>query len=190
MAVGLHGGDKIRAHLNGLAEKIGRGKQVDVGFLDGATYPDGTRVAMVAAVQEFGGSMKIPARTQELNFKVNSRTGESRFAKANKANFQQTVTIPEHIVKVPARPFFRQMIADKKSGWGETFGNLMKASNMDSSKALDLMGEGIDGQLKQSINDMTQPPLAPSTIARKGFDKPLIDTGHMRNSVAHEVKGK
>lgn len=149
MAVSLHGGDKLRARLNGLAEKIGRGKRVDVGFLEGATYPDGTPVATIAAINEYGN----PARNQ------------------------------------PPRPFFRQMIADKKSGWGETFGSLMKASNMDSSKALDLMGECIDGQLKQSINDLTQPPLAPSTIARKGFDKPLIQSGVMVNSVSHEVKG-
>lgn len=150
MAVSLHGGDKLRAHLNGLAEKIGRGKRVDVGFLAGAApEPDGTPVATIAAINEYGN----PAHNQ------------------------------------PPRPFFRQMIAEKKSGWGETFGNLMKASNMDSSKALNLMGEGIGGQLKQSINDLTQPPLAPSTIARKGSDKPLIDTGHMWNSVSHEVKG-
>ena len=30
--------------------------------------------------------------------------------------------------------------------------------------------------------------LAESTIARKGFAKPLVETGHMLNSVDYEVK--
>lgn len=38
--------DKVGADLES--------KQVKVGFIDGATYPDGTSVAMVAAVNEYG----------------------------------------------------------------------------------------------------------------------------------------
>ena len=49
------------------------------------------------------------------------------------------------------------------------------------------MGQGISGQLKQSIVDTNEPPLAASTIARKGFAKPLVDTGHMLQSVDYEV---
>lgn len=38
-------------------------KMLRVGFLEGATYPDGTTVAMVAAVQEFGSpANNIPPR--------------------------------------------------------------------------------------------------------------------------------
>ncbi|CRY10588.1 hypothetical protein [Yersinia enterocolitica] len=38
-------------------EQVGKSlesKQVKVGFVDGATYPDGTSVAMVAAINEYG----------------------------------------------------------------------------------------------------------------------------------------
>jgi hypothetical protein len=30
--------------------------------------------------------------------------------------------------------------------------------------------------------------LKPATIRRKGFAKPLVDTGHMLNSIDHEVE--
>jgi hypothetical protein len=51
-----------------------------------------------------------------------------------------------------------------------------------------MLGEDIEGALKKSINDLTSPPLAESTIAAKGFAKPLIDTSHMVNSTGYEVE--
>lgn len=39
--------------LNKVASQL-ESKQVKVGFIDGATYPDGTPVAMVAATNEYG----------------------------------------------------------------------------------------------------------------------------------------
>jgi hypothetical protein len=53
---------------------------------------------------------------------------------------------------------------------------------------LDLMGTAIKGQLQQAIVDFVGIPLAPATIARKGTDKQLVDTGHMLASVDYEVK--
>lgn len=88
---------------------------------------------------------------------------------------------------IPPRPFFSNMIRDKSPGWGPSLGRILKANNYDADTALDLMGEGIKGQLQQSIVDTNEPPLAESTIAAKGFEKPLIDTGHMFNSVDYEV---
>lgn len=188
-ADGMAGGDKLMAHLDRILERVKSAQAVRVGFLEGSTYPDGTSIPMVAAVQEFGGSMKIPARTQELNFKVNANTGESRFARADKANFAQTVSIPEHIVTVPARPFFRNMIDTKAPGWGGKVAKVLKATDYDAKATLDTMGELIQGQLQGSIRDLTSPPLAASTVRAKGFAKPLIDTGTMLRSVDHEVTG-
>ena len=46
---------------------------------------------------------------------------------------------------------------------------------------------GPRGEVRQAIVDTTSPPLSPRTVASKGFAKPLVDTGHMLNSVASEV---
>lgn len=45
--------DAIENFLNNVASQL-ESKQVKVGFIDGATYPDGTSVAMVAASNEYG----------------------------------------------------------------------------------------------------------------------------------------
>lgn len=44
---------EIEVFLNKVAKSL-ESKQVKVGFIDGATYPDGTSVAMVAATNEYG----------------------------------------------------------------------------------------------------------------------------------------
>lgn len=89
--------------------------------------------------------------------------------------------------RMPPRPFFSNMVRDKNKDWPGTLANLIKANNFDTTKALMLMGEGIKGQLQQAIRDTNSPPLSPVTVKAKGFDKPLINTAHMFNSVDYEV---
>ena len=142
------GGDALERKLAEMAEKLGEGKVLRVGFLENATYPDGQQVAMVAAANEFG----------------------------NPAN--------NH----PPRPFFRNMIADNKDTWPDDIGRIAQATGFDCEQTLGLMGEHIKGQLQQSIRELMEPPLSPVTIEKKGFDKPLIDTGHMLNSVDYDIR--
>lgn len=148
----LQGGDGLSKALEDIARRMGGG-EVAVGFMEGATYPDGTPVAGVAFWNEFGKS-------------VQSAEG----------NYYQM-----------PRPFFRRMIAAESPGWPGKMAKLAKAYNYDGSEVLALMGEDIKGALQQSINNLQSPPLAESTVARKGFGKPLIDTSHMLNSVTYEV---
>ncbi|ECZ9313141.1 hypothetical protein A3T98_12755 [Salmonella enterica subsp. enterica serovar Newport] len=51
--------DKVMDALDEIANSLSD-KQLKVGFIDGATYPDGTPVAMVAATNEYGN----PANNQ------------------------------------------------------------------------------------------------------------------------------
>jgi hypothetical protein len=88
----------------------------------------------------------------------------------------------------PPRPAFRNMIAAKKNEWPKAIGDLLVANNFDADKTLAMTGEAIAGQLRQSITEITSPPLKPATIKRKGFDKPWIETSHLLNSVSYEVK--
>jgi hypothetical protein len=94
--------------------------------------------------------------------------------------------VPSH--NQPPRPFFRNMIAAKSKEWPAAIAGLLKANSYDVRKVLGLVGEGIKGQLQQSIRDLWSPPLAPSTIKRKGFDKPLIEKGEMLNAVDYDIK--
>ena len=89
---------------------------------------------------------------------------------------------------IPSRPFFRNMVRDKSPEWPDAIANLLKANNYDARKTLTLTGHAITGQLKQSITDFVGAPLSPKTIARKGFDKQLIDTGVLIGSTDFEVE--
>lgn len=81
--------------------------------------------------------------------------------------------------KIPPRPFFRNMIAAESPHWGDDTGKALKHYDFDAASALDAMGQKIAGELAQSIIDTNTPPLSPTTIKRKGFDKALVDTGTM-----------
>lgn len=144
------GGNAFKKKLAELAHKMGTDRHVEVGFLEGATYPaepggKPLSVAQVAFWNEFGTK------------------------------------------RSPPRPFFRNMVAKKSPTWGKALAANAKATNFDGEKTLSRMGEGISGQLQQSINEFSDPPLKESTVARKGFSKPLIDTSHMIRSVDFQV---
>jgi hypothetical protein len=144
----LSGGEALQDRLKEIMQKAGKAGVLRVGFLEGSTYPDGTSVPMVAAIQNFGA----PA------------------------------------AGIPPRPFFSNMVREKSPKWGESLGNLAKANDYDIDRTLEQMGEGIKSQLQASIRDFDSVPLEAETVARKGFEKQLIDTGHMLNSVGYEVK--
>lgn len=149
MMASLKGLNSAVNRIKNFTRKLtGRSPVVRIGFLENARYPDGTPVAMIAAIQD-GGAPNAG---------------------------------------IPPRPFFRNMIAKKKGEWPAAIAGLLKANDYDAEKVLGLTGAAIAGQLRQSIIDTNDPPLAEATIRRKGFAKPLVDTGHLLQSVDYEVK--
>lgn len=188
--IGFSGGDALEAKLKEIAERAGAAGTLRMGFLENATYPDGQPVAAIAALQEYGGTIDVPERETTIYRQVDA-DGDfkhgGRFVKAKKSNFATTHTVPAHKITIPARPFFRYMIEHCKAGWGPELGKIAVQNNYDMKKSLGLMGEHMAGQLQQTIGHFDTVPLAKSTIARKGFNTPLIDSGHMQNSVDYEV---
>lgn len=60
---GVEGGDGASAYLADMAEKLARAKVVRAGFPATSRYPDGTPMALAAAVNNFGAPAKgIPPR--------------------------------------------------------------------------------------------------------------------------------
>lgn len=89
--------------------------------------------------------------------------------------------------KQPPRPFFRRMIAKVTPQASDKLQGALAFTNMDSAAALALVGEWLNDELVASIQELREPKLAPSTIAAKGFDKPLIHHGDMQDSTTYEV---
>jgi len=141
------GGDRWRHRMDAVRTALEEAKAVDVGFMPGAKYPDGTPVALVAAVQNFGA----PSRG------------------------------------IPPRPFFTEMIRERSGEWPQAIKEFLKVGDFNTKDALEHMGELIKGELQQKINTFQGVPLAAATIKKKGFDKQLVDTSHMINSVDYQV---
>jgi len=64
----------------------------------------------------------------------------------------------------PPRPFFRTMIAKESPGWPAKMAALAKATDLNGSKVLALMGEDISGALVESIDNVTAPELSKTTL--------------------------
>lgn len=61
-----------------------------------------------ARIQNEGGIINKKASSRAMNFKVNLKTGKTRFATEKKANFQQNVNIGAHAIEIPPRRFVGQ----------------------------------------------------------------------------------
>lgn len=173
--VAFKGGTALEKRLSELAAKVTKPANLSVGFLENSTYPDGTSVPMVAAILEFGA----PGAGQ--------RTIKGR-ASAHGRAAVAAVLGQDAGVGIPPRPYFRNMVAAKSGTWGDAIANLLTANDYDATKTMNQVGAGIKGQLQQSIVDTNAPPLSPRTVAQKGFEKPLVDTGHLLASVDFKVE--
>ena len=187
---GFSGGDRLNAALDRIIERTRGAPAVKVGFLSDATYPDGTSVAYIAATQEFGATIQRKAG-EVLIYRKISKSGKflrgGKFVKKAQPNFETKHSHEAYTITIPPRPFFRSMIADKGPTWPAAIAKQLKAHDYDAAATLDVVGTGIGGQLVASIKKLTSPPLAASTVRKKGFAKPLIDTGDMWRAVNHEV---
>jgi len=89
--------------------------------------------------------------------------------------------------RAPARPAFRTTIADNTKRWSDVLAATLPAVDYDGETALRTLGQVMRDDLENSIATWSTPGNAPSTIARKGFDKPLVDTGVMQRAPDFEV---
>jgi len=168
------GGEKLEAKLAEMAKKVSHPATLRVGFLEGATYP----------------ATKPTGKKSLAKAKKRAKTGPSPGSPGGKlvAMIAAIQEFGAPSVGIPPRPYFRRMIRAKSPTWGKGVARQLKETNYDATKTLGRTGEVIKGQLQQSIRDLVSPPLSPVTVARKGFAKPLIDTGHMLSSVDYDVK--
>lgn len=137
---------KVLAAIKGLDGLEGK-----TGWFETARYPDGTAVAYIATVHEFGTPNARP----------------------------------------PARPFMRPAVQNYGQEWMDTLAQGAKASlngGPTPEQVLELVTLQAAGNVAEKIQAVTAPPLSPVTIRRKGFDKPLVDTGQMIQSVTGKVE--
>lgn len=174
--VGLSGGEKLKAKLDELSRNLKQGATVRVGFLENATYPDGTSVPMVAAIQNFGApAAGIPPRP----FFTNMVTKESPYWGDDVA---ETLKAADYDAE-KTMAFMGEMIA------GELRQSIVDTNDPPLSPVTLMVREIIGPNGKATFADVQE---ARARIARGETPsgvatKPLVWSGNLLNSVDYEV---
>lgn len=93
-------------------------------------------------------------------------------------------------VTAPERSFIRSTIDENRSELELLTSKLLKAvidRKMTTEVALNKLGFKIQTLIQKKILTLNDPPNAESTVARKGFNNPLVDSRRLWRSVAYEV---
>lgn len=176
----IKGGEKLKAYLADLARKVSSPGTLRVGFLEGATYPNGTPVAMVAAIQNYGApKVGIPPRPFFSNM-VTEKQAEwgPQIAKVLKANGMDAKGALDQMGDV-IEGELRQSIIDMNDPALSPVTLLLRArfwTNPEDIKFSDV---------QQAREDVASGKAADVTAPQS---KPLVWTGTMLGSVDHEVK--
>lgn len=174
--------------LRGLSKK-----EITAGIQGGEKTKDGSAdLVTVAAAQEFGAMIIQHPGEVTVYRKVKkdgSFANNGRFAKKSEANFSSTHRSMGRLILIPERSFIRATFDEKSDEIGERAESAVTAiiNGADVSKALARTGQYIEGEIKRKIGSGPFTPNSPATIRKKKSSKPLIDTGHMRQSVRYEI---
>lgn len=98
-------------------------------------------------------------------------------------------------VTAPERSFLRSTIDENRPDLDKLTAKLINEiilGRIDTNKALQKLGLKIQELIKKKILEYNDIPNAPSTIARKGFNNPLVNTRRLWRSIAHQatIKGE
>lgn len=191
--VTVKGGDKLLAKIDQLIERVRKPAGVLVGVPASAGASDeGTPLAVIAAANEFGADIEHPGGTPYgYMSKEDAEAGRVRFLPKGQGFMVLGETDP-HTIQIPERSFLRVPLRAAAKDISRAFRKGIPSVLRGQLKADDLLG-GIGsmavGVVQEAISSGIGPANAPSTIAKKGSSKPLIDSGHMRQSVTYVIQG-
>lgn len=171
------GGDALEKKLAELAQSLGDAKTLRVGFLEDATYPDGTKVALAAAAAEFGnpvnGQQARPYFRKMIALKSPGWGNDiTKIALASNYDLSRTMALMGEHIKSQLQESIRELTEPALSPvtvlLRDRFGNdhqNIRFSDVQSARRD--VANGVRGSAS---------------------DKPLIWSGHMLNSVDYDVK--
>ncbi len=171
----LKGGKALERHLKQIVAKLGKGAAVKVGFFEDRKYPGGP--------YHFSKKARKGVSKETLAF-MNFLEGKPKFD----GPVAQVAAWNEFGTKSsPPRPFMRNTVASKSPRWGNGLGQALRRHDYDVHRALDDVGQTVQGQMQETIINWSDPPNSKLTAELKGKNSPLRDTGILLGSVAYEV---
>ena len=125
-------------------------------------------------------SIKVGFPSEKAETESTDQEGVSALLKATVNNFG---------IGVPKRPFMNIAFAKNKNNYKKIVKKqLSKVEVLDYTKFLNQLGIKAQGDVQREITALRSPANNSATIRAKGSSNPLINTGHMLQSVTFIVK--
>lgn len=123
----------------------------------------------------------------EVGFQADKTAADGDTSLAEIAYYNHFGTVDEAgRVLIPARPFM-DTLSENQDQLYQFSGQALQALGT-SKEVAEAVGSKAKSMIQDAIRDGDWAPNAPSTIKIKGSDKPLIDTGTMRQGVQYVIK--
>ncbi|WP_061508114.1 hypothetical protein [Acetobacter malorum] len=148
---------------------------VKAGFFKTAMEADGTPVAAIAALQEYGAV-------------VRGREGHSIVIPPRPFLRQTVATHRSAWVRLLAQALKTSLRTPGRAGGTRHALQTLVQRLSTSTQALTTVGKAMQTDITQTIHQTNTPPNAPATIRHKGFDNPLVETGTLQNSITFQVE--
>lgn len=131
-------------------------------------------------------SLSVPNLEVQVGFQADATYNRSN-SNATEVKYVAQVAYDNNYGNgVPPRPFFTNVIDGGKDYHTEYKQYI--DDGYTAMEALNLLGESMKQDIQREIIDLREPPNSPATIAKKGSSNPLVDTGHMGDSVTYKIK--
>lgn len=179
--VNLKGGAKLEAALKRIADKLDRPGTLRVGFLEDAQYPDGTNVAMVAAINNFGAPRAgIPPRPFFTNM---VKAGRDAWG----SDLGKIITAVDFDIDGALRLMGEHMVGQLQDSIRDT--NAPELSPV-TKMLRQMYGDHVEITSYAQVAEARAKVESGEQGASGTGAKPLIWTSHMLNSVGYEISDK
>lgn len=183
--VTISGIEEAKRQLDREIKKLASDKTVLVGIHEdaGSTDDGDLTMAQLGAIQHFGADINHPGGTS-YGYKTqkDAKEGKVRFLGKGKGYMELGVTKP-HKITIPPRPWLDVGVQSGTQDYLEVIQN----HSDDIDNALEIIGQIAVGKVQDYMTNLSAPPNAKSTVAKKGSSNPLIDTGALRQSVTYSI---
>lgn len=190
-----------RRNPKAFAEIANRLKSLDgtsakAGWFETSKYENGTPVAYVAAIQEYGAHINHPGGTP---YKIVN--GKAVFVRKDSPEAASLPVTKPHPIVIPPRPFMRPTVVRETQNWLKYLAQGAKAvlnGKIAAPVVMEAIGLRAAADIAKSITLVFSPPLKRGTIrarmrARSDqktvglLDKPLLDSGKMYEEITNSA---
>jgi len=95
-------------------------------------------------------------------------------------------------INIPERSYMRTTFDEEQNNLNDlAVQEIQKVINMEKTgrQAMDMLGLYLVGAIQDKMVNIRDPPNHPATIRQKGSSNPLIDNGHLRQSITYKIGG-